>query len=457
METRANYVIVGLFTLIAILAAFGFVFWTAHVGESAQSATLRVRIPGSAAGLGRGSAVLFNGVRVGDVRRVYIDVSNPAVAIADTQIDPLTPITPSTRASIGIVGLTGTANIEIKGGDPNEKSIFRIAEENDTVPEIIAEPSVVTNILESATTFLDRADIILSELQGFVKDARAPLAQTLSNTERFTAALADNSGEIDDFLQSAGRLAETLDSVSGQLGSTLQSAQKLIDAVDGERIDRIIASAESFAEKVDQSAENLGAIMGNVEHVTKNLAELSERAGSTLERVDAVLAGVDPEQVRGALANIAEASESARTVAADINRVTARFGERADDIDTIITNVNEMSERLNKASARVDQVLASLDGVLGSDASQGVIAEARATLESFRQVAETLNARAGTIVDGLARFSGSGLRDVEALVRDARRSLTRIEQAVSDFERNPQRILSGGEGGVPRYDGRARR
>jgi phospholipid/cholesterol/gamma-HCH transport system substrate-binding protein len=457
METRANYVLVGIFTLVAILAGFGFVYWTARVGESSQSVLLRVRIPGSAAGLGRGSAVLFNGVKVGDVRRVYIDVSNPDVAIADTHVDPLTPITRSTRASIGIVGLTGTANIEIIGGNPNEESIFRLAEQNDTIPEIVAEPSVVTNILESATTFLQRADIILEELQGFVQDARQPLAQTMRNVEQFTTALAGNADQIDNFLRSAGRLAETLDGVSGQLGATLDAARKLIEAVDGERVDEIIASVERFTEKVDRSADHLGEIMGNIEEVSKNLADLSGRAGSTVERVDDILAGIDPELVRTTLANIGEASETARAVAADVGRVTSKFGARADEIDTIISNVNEMSDRLNKASARIDQVLASLDGFLGSPDSQGLMSEARSTLESFRKVAETLNARVGTITDGLARFTGPGLRDIEALVRDARRSISRIEQAVTDFERNPQRILSGGEGDVRRYDGRARR
>ena len=63
----------------------------------------------------------------------------------------------------------------------------------------------------------------------------------------------------------------------------------------------------------------------------------------------------------------------------------------------------------------------------------------------------------GTITDGLARFSGQGLRDVEALVRDSRRSVARIEEAITDLGRNPQRIITGGEGEVRQYDGRARR
>ncbi|MGO4839310.1 MCE family protein, partial [Rhizobiaceae sp. 2RAB30] len=79
------------------------------------------------------------------------------------------------------------------------------------------------------------------------------------------------------------------------------------------------------------------------------------------------------------------------------------------------------------------------------------------TLKEFRKVAETLNARLGTITEGLARFSGQGLRDVEALVGDSRRAVGRIEEAISGLERNPQRILTGGEGEVRQYDGRARR
>ena len=47
METRANYVIVGIFTVATVLAAFGFVYWTAGLGDRAETAMLRFRIPTS--------------------------------------------------------------------------------------------------------------------------------------------------------------------------------------------------------------------------------------------------------------------------------------------------------------------------------------------------------------------------------------------------------------------------
>jgi phospholipid/cholesterol/gamma-HCH transport system substrate-binding protein len=120
-------------------------------------------------------------------------------------------------------------------------------------------------------------------------------------------------------------------------------------------------------------------------------------------------------------------------------------------------DAKEISGRLNVASTRVDGILLKVDKLLGSDDAQGVMAQAGETLKSFKQVADTLNSRLGAIMDGLARFSGQGLRDVDALVRDSRRSINRIEQAVTDLERNPQRIITGGDGTVRQYDGRARR
>ena len=51
----------------------------------------------------------------------------------------------------------------------------------------------------------------------------------------------------------------------------------------------------------------------------------------------------------------------------------------------------------------------------------------------------------------------AGTVTLRGSITSQRRSITRIEQAVTDLERNPQRIITGGEGEVRTYDGRARR
>lgn len=457
METRANYVMVGIFTLVTVLAAFGFVYWTAGLGDRGEVATLRFRIHGSASGLVRGSVVLFNGVKVGDVTRVYIDVSNPSVAIADTQVDRLTPVTRSTQADVGLAGLTGQANIEMRGGNPAEPNLLDLAEAEDTIAELTANPSAVANLLESAQSLFVRADAVLTQLEGFATDARGPLTETLRNAEKFSAALGDNAESIDEFLASVGTLSESLTAVSGRLDSTLTAAEELIGSVDREQVKATVANIEAFTQRLNDATGNIDRIMKGVEEGVASISTFTSSANETLSKVDTIIDSVDPATVRTALTNFEQASTTVNAAVNDIGKVAEKVGNRAEDIDAIVTDARQLTARLAQASERIDGILVKVDDLLGSDDAGGLMAEASETLKAFREVADTLNARMGTITDGLARFSGQGLRDVEALVRDSRRSITRIEQAITDLERNPQRILSGGAGGVREHDGRSRR
>lgn len=458
METKANYVVVGLFTVLAVLAAFGFIYWAAGIGDRSEMTPLRFRIMGSAAGLSRGSAVLFNGVRVGNVLRVYVDPDNPKYAVADAEVDrKQAPISRSTRADVGLAGLTGQASIELTGGDPNEPNLLEQAEEQGTIVTIDTSPSAVTNLLQTTQSVLTRADTMIGELEGFVSDARGPLTRTLVNVETFSDALAKNSDGIDRFLASVSELSTTLTAVSGRLDSTLEAAEGLLNSVDRQQVAQVMQNVDRFTQQLADAGGRLDGIVTGVQETVNALNTFSENANRTLGRVDGIVAGINAESVSAVVDNFAEASERLDRASSDIARVSEAVGRRTQDIDQIITDASQLASRLNEASTRIDGVLAKLDGMLGSGDGEGLVAEARATLQSFRQVADTLNARIGTITDGLARFSGQGLRDVEALVIDARRSINRIEQAVSDFEQNPQRIITGGEGTIRRYDGRVRR
>ncbi|WP_019173139.1 MlaD family protein [Pseudaminobacter salicylatoxidans] len=457
METRANYVIVGIFTVVAILAAFAFVYWTAAIGERGETAMLRVRIPGSASGLTRGSIVMFNGVKVGDVRRVFIDVQNPTVAIADTEIDRLTPITKSTQADIGLANLTGQANIELKGADPREPNLLDEAEAQGKIAEITANPSAVTNLLQTAQDIFKRADHVLNQIEGFTGDVRGPLTQTVTNVEKFSEALGRNAEGVDRFLDNVSKLSQELAGVSGKLEGTLNAAEDLLRSVDREKVAQIVTNVQKFTQELSENSKQLDEIITGVEKTVSSVNSFAQQGTDTLAKVDGILESVKPDTVRTTLDNFENASRNANRAAADIAKVTETFGDRANDIDKMVSDATELAHRLNAASVRVDGILLKVDKLLGSGQTEGVMAEASSTLKSFKQVADTLNQHLGAILGGLQQFSGSGLRDVESFVRDGRRSINRIEQAITDLERNPQRIITGGEGTVRQYDGRARR
>ena len=450
METKANYVTVGIITLLLIAAAFGFVYWTARPNQYGDTAPLQILIPGSAAGLDRGSAVMFNGVRVGQVERVFIDPNQPGLAIAEAKVDRLTPLTKSTTANIVIAGLSFAANIDLKGGNTAEPNLLAQAAEQGTVAQISANPSSVTNLTDTAQQLMTRADKMLARLEEVVEEVREAVANTVKNAETFSKALADNAQGVDDFLESVGSLSESLKSVSGRLDTTLAAAEKILDAVEPEKVTSIVDNADGFMKRLNESTGDLDTIMADISKASASLADLGGKASQTFDKVDRIVAGVKPEDIEVMTGNFRKASE-------DISSLSGRVAAKGEDIDRIITDARQTMERLNAASARVDGLLAKVDGLLDSEEGEGLFAEARETFRSFRQVAETLNQRLGPITAGLSQFSTTGLRDVEAFVREGRRAIGRIESAITSLERNPQRIITGGAGEVRTIDGRTRR
>ncbi|KJS09845.1 MAG: organic solvent ABC transporter substrate-binding protein [Hoeflea sp. BRH_c9] len=456
METRANYAIVGFFTLMVMLSAFGFVYWMAKYGGGGETAPLIVRIPGSANGLSVGSPVRFNGIPYGVIRRLSIDPASPEFVIAMTEVQSNTPIYTDTRAALEIQGLTGSAYIEMQGGTPTNDNILVKAMTEGRVAEITADPSSVTNLLATADDILNRANRVIGQVEGFVVDARGPLTETLKNTEIFTGALRDNADGIDDFLKSVGNLSEVVKSLSSRIESALASAENLINAIDPEKIDRILANVDKVTADVADASSGITETLESFKLAARSFETFAKNAGASLDKVDKVIAGIDPAKVGQAVDDIALASADARKALADAREVAETFSARNQDYDVIISDVKEMTTTLKAASTRVDGVLAKVDGFLGEGDASNLLADAEATLKSFRDVANSLNARIGPIADNLQRFSGSGLRDVEALVNDARRSIERIERSITSIEQDPQRLIFGGDT-VKQYDGRTRR
>jgi phospholipid/cholesterol/gamma-HCH transport system substrate-binding protein len=65
METRANYVVTGAFTLAVIAGVFSFIFWFHNSGSGGERASYRVVFSGSVSGLlaGRCCSTAFASAR----------------------------------------------------------------------------------------------------------------------------------------------------------------------------------------------------------------------------------------------------------------------------------------------------------------------------------------------------------------------------------------------------------
>jgi phospholipid/cholesterol/gamma-HCH transport system substrate-binding protein len=97
--------------------------------------------------------------------------------------------------------------------------------------------------------------------------------------------------------------------------------------------------------------------------------------------------------------------------------------------------------------------MAGLEGLGGDTDKPGMFKDVSDAAKSFRALSDNLDKRTAEISAGLTRFSGSGLRDIQGLASDGKRTLAEIERVLRNLERNPQRVIFGGGARPPDYNG----
>ena len=99
METKANYALIGAFTIAGFLGLLGFLMWFAKLQLHQQFAYYESYFP-EVAGLSVSSQVLFAGLRVGTVSGIELAPDSPGAVRVTLELDENTPVRVDSRASI---------------------------------------------------------------------------------------------------------------------------------------------------------------------------------------------------------------------------------------------------------------------------------------------------------------------------------------------------------------------
>ncbi|MDA9499693.1 MlaD family protein [Bradyrhizobium sp. CCBAU 11357] len=241
METRANYILIGSFTLAVIAAAIGFVLWFQSLHTTKQRSPLRVVFEGPAAGLRNGGSVNFNGIRVGEVVSVKLD--NPRRVVALAMIENNAPIRKDTLVGLEFQGLTGVAAISLKGG---EEAAAPPPLDQDGIPTLTADPNKLQDVTEAIRATLQNINKIVADNQESVKNS-------LKNLETFTNSLARNSEKID------GVMAK-VDGVMLKADNLMLGLNTLAGGKDGGELFQAVKSIRELAEDFDKRS---GALMAD--------------------------------------------------------------------------------------------------------------------------------------------------------------------------------------------------
>jgi phospholipid/cholesterol/gamma-HCH transport system substrate-binding protein len=466
MESRANYALVGLFTLAVLAAVFGFVYWF-NSGAGRDKRDVRIIFEGSVTGLGRGSSVLFNGLRVGEVTRIQLRPDDPKQIFAVISVEGSTPLKTDTKARIEAQGLAGVVALQLLGGDRDAPPL--VALQGQDLPVIKAERSEFQDLLETVRSIANRANTVLDNVDGLVRTNASPINQTIENVRKFSAALGDNSDGVGRLMASFGQIAETIAPLSQKLGTLSEDLSQVVRAIDQQKITNTLDNVEKFTKALGDSG-------GDVSKAARETAALTEKLNGAVDPQKLAATLNDIQNFAAVLGNSGgEVSRAVRDVAAladrfnrtleenkiasaidNIEKFTAALGGNSASVDKAVKDVASITGKLDRAADQIEGVLKGAEAFLNSAAGEegkGTFAEITKAAQSIRVLADNLDGRTAQITAGINRFTGPGLRDIEALAADGRRTLTDLARTLRNLERNPQQFIFGGKPPLPQYNG----
>src|SRR5690606_9731060 len=294
METKANYVLIGAFTLAVSAFLLLFALWAAKYSSERSWNEYDVVFNEPVTGLSEGSNVLYNGIAVGTVDSLALAPDDPRKVIARLRLQATTPVRADTRARLSMTSLTGPPIIQLTGGSPDAPELR--AQRDGEPPVIQTAASALQNIADTANRLVERLDQVLSE------ENVGRIAATLENIETMTGAIAEQREDMRQILINARTASE-------QLTATMSSANRTLDTVDRELV--------------------------------QNLPRLVEKIDSTLTRLDSAARGADTilNENRSAINSFA-------------NDGLSQLGPTLGELRSLIRDLRRISDRLDANPAR---------------------------------------------------------------------------------------------------------
>ncbi|WP_127089482.1 MlaD family protein [Aquabacter cavernae] len=246
METRANYTIIGAFTLLVLAGAFGFVYWFMRPLTSDNRRAYEIVYEGTVSGLRQGNSVTFNGIPVGQVASLGLLPDRPNEVLVRVDVDANVPVLSDVQAGLESQGLTGIVIVSLRGGEPGAKPLPLGP---NGVPRMEAEGGTgMAGLISTVQDVARRINGILDAVDpGQVK-------QIVANVTTFSQALSDHSEDVGSLLKRSNEIAGQLQDLATKADSIVSDLKKASSEPTG-----LLNQATEAATSVRKLADNIDA------------------------------------------------------------------------------------------------------------------------------------------------------------------------------------------------------
>lgn len=285
MEPRAHHVLIGVFTLVVATCAILFSLWLSKAGRDNQTNSYVIVFTEAVRGLNRGSAVQFNGIRVGEVTQLSLDPKDVRRVLVDINVQSSIPINEDTTARLALSGITGSSVIELQAGAPNSPPLE--PKQEDQPPIIYASPSPIASLMAGGEELMTKISELLINANKFLSSDNAEhLSAGLGNLEQLLAHLAESSKDLPNLLaelntvseEASGMLRETRQFISQDGAATFTKTNEILSelALATKQVQTLIADNSAPISQGAQGFAQLGPTMAELRQTLLNIKYITQ-------------------------------------------------------------------------------------------------------------------------------------------------------------------------------------
>lgn len=429
METRANYVLIGVFTILGALGALLFLLWLAKVEVDRQFAYYDVLFD-NVSGLSEAGQVRYNGLPIGQVVDLALDDDDPSKVRVRLEVQADIPIKDDTIARLQVQGVTGVSFVALSGGSVDSAIL-------ENGGEIEAKRSVLDSVMEGAPQLLEQALVLLENLNEVVDDTnRDQVSAILNNLSNASNRL---DGVLEDFEGLSGDLslaAREIAGFTGRLETLAETAETTLTTAT-----TTFETGTQTLARVDRTLDTINSTIET--DVTAAVSDVRETARTATRVIDQV--GQDVADVSGVIDQLANEGRTAVQRATEtLETATSTLGDISETMETAQVTMSTATTTLETAQGTLETADAAF-----SSATQMIETSIAQTLADFRTAAQTANdviAQVGQEMSGVAEV----FADIRTTAQTADRVLSQVGQDASNVADELELLINDGRLAVAR-------
>jgi len=331
METRANFILIGAFTILSLLVAAVFTVWIANAGFDKNYTNYDVVFQGPVRGLELGGEVKFNGIKVGEITDLSLDKTNPANVIARIKVESSTPVKTDSTAQLEPAGLTGLSYIQILAGSANAGPIRR--NKGEDRPRISSRRSQMDRLLQSGEGVVSTTFETLTRVNQVLSDSNIrSFSSILENIQRASAQITQQ-GQL---LDRANLAALTVGQAGAEVAKLSQNAS-IAATTYNELGQNLLVQTRDISQRTNNVLDASNALV-------RDLNTTARTANSTLVTIDSAASAL-----QAATGDFRQAAVSVSGAATSVDVFFAQGTyETLPKLNNAVQNIAEVSDSANR-------------------------------------------------------------------------------------------------------------